>query len=170
MPAVRAVPKPNRVAAFVDAVVALGVEAPAISARDGRALKDCSRPPEVLAAAYAAAWRGEWGDDWFRENLSPALVVARIAGYEASLRGPPAAPRARRNGRSNYLTDSLAPRLAALKRLEAEGAEPIPLTSSRTARLARLARLAQTPGRNDVRGGPGPADGGVQERGGGPGG
>ena len=89
-PPPKSIPKPNRISEFVDAVKSIDPETPVdISARDGAAIKASSAKPERLAQAYVAAYRGEWGDDWFRDNLSPQLVVTRIAGFEAHLRAPP---------------------------------------------------------------------------------
>jgi hypothetical protein len=65
---------------------AAGIQA-AITARDGRAVKDCSAPAEQIAEAYVAAFRGEWGDDWLRDNLSLHVVIDRLAGYAASKSG-----------------------------------------------------------------------------------
>ena len=55
--------------------------------RDGKAVRECAAPPELVAAAYCAAARGEWdpgGTGWLRENLSLHVVFARIAGFEQS--------------------------------------------------------------------------------------
>lgn len=77
-----------RLARIVELVRAQGIPIRPTD-RDGKALKGCAAPPELIAAAYCAVARprsnpgAKWGDDWMRENLSLRLVIERLAGFEA---------------------------------------------------------------------------------------
>lgn len=82
----RASPKPNRLTAVIDLVQAAGVPITATD-RDGKAIKGCSASPEDIATAYVAAFRGDWdpgGNGWLQGNLALHVVIARLAGYQAS--------------------------------------------------------------------------------------
>lgn len=74
-----------RLARIIDLVKQAGVTIYPTS-RDGRVLKSCAAPAELIAAAYCAAARREWdpvGDGFISGNLSLHLVIDRLAGYQA---------------------------------------------------------------------------------------
>ena len=93
-PAARTVPKPNKLTEVIDACRVLGVE-PVVTPRDGKAVKECSAGPALIAEAYAAASHGNWGDAWLVEHLSLHMVCERVDGYLSWRNGAVAHVRAR---------------------------------------------------------------------------
>ena len=94
--ALRAVPKPNRVGAVIDALRAEGMTG-TLTPRDTRAIKDVHHDPGEVAALYAAIFNGEYGDAWMQDNLSVALCLEKLPGWRSHQAGHTAP--ARKNGR-----------------------------------------------------------------------
>ncbi|MHB8409872.1 MAG: hypothetical protein ACYDHY_17595 [Acidiferrobacterales bacterium] len=96
----KAAPKPNKLSDVIDAIKDAGGEV-TTSARDGKAVRECSAPAALIAEAYLAAASGAWGDDFTRRNLALWFVCSRIDGYRAHVQQTRASPGAG-NGYESY--------------------------------------------------------------------
>lgn len=94
--AARAVPKPNRSSAVIDAIRERGQE-PNLTTRDHAAIKQSAAKPELIAEVYCAVFDGDYGDDHMQRRLSVHEAIGWIDGYRSWKTN--GAPKAARFGR-----------------------------------------------------------------------